>query len=25
MPKYEGKLTDEEIWQTVNYMRTFKK
>ncbi len=25
MPKYEGKLTDNEIWQTVNYMRTFKK
>lgn len=25
MPKYEGKLTDDEIWQTVNYMRTFKK
>ena len=25
MPKYEGRLTDEEIWQIVNYMRTFKK
>ena len=25
MPKYEGKLTDDEIWNTVNYMRTFKK
>jgi mono/diheme cytochrome c family protein len=25
MPKYEGKLTDEDIWNTVNYMRTFKK
>lgn len=25
MPKYEGKCTDEEIWQMVNYMRTFKK
>jgi mono/diheme cytochrome c family protein len=25
MPKYEGKLTDEEMWQMVNYMRTFKK
>lgn len=25
MPKYEEKLTDEEIWHIVNYMRTFKK
>jgi mono/diheme cytochrome c family protein len=25
MPKYEGKLTDEDIWNVVNYMRTFKK
>lgn len=25
MPKYEGILTDEEIWNIVNYMRTFKK
>ncbi|MGA1978678.1 MAG: cytochrome c [Bacteroidales bacterium] len=25
MPKYEGKLTDEEIWYIVNYMRSFKK
>jgi len=25
MPKYEGKLDDESIWQIVNYMRTFKK
>ncbi|MCU0462797.1 MAG: cytochrome c [Bacteroidales bacterium] len=25
MPKYGGKLTDEEIWHTVNYMRTFRK
>jgi mono/diheme cytochrome c family protein len=25
MPKYEGKLTDDEIWNTVNYLRTFKK
>jgi mono/diheme cytochrome c family protein len=25
MPKYEGKLTDTEIWNTVNYLRTFKK
>ncbi len=25
MPKYEGKLTDDDIWNTVNYMRTFKK
>lgn len=25
MPKYEGKLTDEDIWNIVNYMRTFKK
>jgi mono/diheme cytochrome c family protein len=25
MPKYEGKITDDEIWNIVNYMRTFKK
>jgi mono/diheme cytochrome c family protein len=25
MPKYESKITDEEIWYIVNYMRTFKK
>jgi mono/diheme cytochrome c family protein len=25
MPKYEGKLTDDEIWNMVNYMRTLKK
>jgi len=25
MPKYEGKLSDEDIWNVVNYMRTFKK
>lgn len=25
MPAYKGKLTDEEIWTVVNYMRTFKK
>jgi len=25
MPKYEGKIDDEGIWQIVNYMRTFKK
>ncbi len=25
MPKYEGKLSDDDIWNTVNYMRTFKK
>jgi mono/diheme cytochrome c family protein len=25
MPKYEGKLTDDDIWNMVNYMRTFKK
>ena len=25
MPGYEGILTDEEIWNIVNYMRTFKK
>ncbi len=24
MPKYEGKLSDDEIWNIVNYMRTFK-
>jgi mono/diheme cytochrome c family protein len=25
MPKYDGKLTDNDIWNMVNYMRTFKK
>jgi len=25
MPKYEGKVTDDDIWNMVNYMRTFKK
>jgi mono/diheme cytochrome c family protein len=25
MPKYEGKLSDDDIWSIVNYMRTFKK
>ena len=25
MPKYEGKLTDNDIWNIVNYLRTFKK
>jgi len=25
MPKYEGKLTDDDIWNMVNYMKTFKK
>ena len=25
MPKYEGKLSDTDIWNMVNYMRTFKK
>jgi mono/diheme cytochrome c family protein len=25
MPKYEGKLTDNDLWNVVNYMRTFKK
>ena len=25
MPKYEGKLSDDDLWNTVNYMRTFKK
>jgi mono/diheme cytochrome c family protein len=25
MPKYEGKLSDDNIWKMVNYMRTFKK
>jgi mono/diheme cytochrome c family protein len=24
MPKYEGKLADNDIWNIVNYMRTFK-
>jgi mono/diheme cytochrome c family protein len=25
MPKYDGKLTDDDMWNIVNYMRTFKK
>ena len=25
MPKYDGKLADNDIWNVVNYMRTFKK
>ena len=25
MTKYEGKLSDDDIWNLVNYMRTFKK
>jgi mono/diheme cytochrome c family protein len=25
MPKYEGKLADNDIWNVVNYMRTLKK
>jgi mono/diheme cytochrome c family protein len=25
MPKYEGKIDDEGIWQMVNYMKTLKK
>ena len=25
MPKYEGKLSDDDIWNLVNYMRTLKK
>jgi len=25
MPKYEGKLSDDDIWNLVNFMRTFKK
>ncbi len=25
MPKFDGKVDDESIWQIVNYMRTFKK
>ena len=25
MPKYDGKLSDDDIWNIVNYMRTFKK
>lgn len=25
MPKYDGKIEDEDIWHMVNYMRTFKK
>ena len=24
MPKYEGKLSDDDIWNVVNYMRTFR-
>jgi mono/diheme cytochrome c family protein len=24
MPKYEGKLQDNDMWNIVNYMRTFK-
>ena len=25
MPKYEGKLADDDIWNIANYLRTFKK
>jgi len=25
MPKYDGKLSDDDIWNIVNYMRTLKK
>lgn len=25
MPKYEGKLSDDDMWNMVNYMRSFKK
>lgn len=25
MPKFEGKMADNDIWNVVNYMRTFKK
>ena len=25
MPKYDGRLSDDDIWNIVNYMRTFKK
>ncbi len=25
MPKYEGKLADEDIWNIINYLRTLKK
>jgi mono/diheme cytochrome c family protein len=25
MPKYEGKLSDDDIWNVVNYLKTFKK
>jgi mono/diheme cytochrome c family protein len=25
MPKYEGKLSDDDIWNVVNYVRTLKK
>jgi mono/diheme cytochrome c family protein len=25
MPKYDGKIDDEDVWHIVNFMRTFKK
>jgi mono/diheme cytochrome c family protein len=25
MPKYDGKLADDDIWNIINYMKTFKK
>lgn len=25
MPKYQGKMSDDDMWNMVNYMRTFKK
>jgi mono/diheme cytochrome c family protein len=25
MPKFEGKLTDDEIWNVINYLRTLKR
>jgi mono/diheme cytochrome c family protein len=25
MPKFEGKLLDDEIWNVINYLRTFKR
>jgi mono/diheme cytochrome c family protein len=25
MPKYEGKLSDDDIWNIINFVRTFKK
>jgi mono/diheme cytochrome c family protein len=25
MPRFEGKLTDDDIWNVINYLRTFKK